>query len=310
MAARLESIRWTEQRSIREVFDSARTRGVDYLVISAQPEAVSTEIIQHSILQNPSASVLAFVDPNHPARDPRLTSLLPPIISFVAARPEQDLAVAISVQALPSPALASDRSQSLCEFVVTMSKTAAVSFVEAAPGSSSGCAVPQLTASATLPQSGWLREIVERTQVLDAKEVTLTALRAGLFLLNDLCDESHACSQSIEGDGRYHTGDYWHAILHRREPDYGNSKYWFRRVGKHPIFADLAKGVEHRSRRAVAAIPDVLVDGAWDPFAFVDLCAAAENDPVLKEWCEQVQYLEMLLLLEFSYREAAGLVST
>ncbi|MDB5347367.1 MAG: hypothetical protein JWP89_5744 [Schlesneria sp.] len=308
MAARLESIRWTDQRSISEIVEGAKGGGVDYLVISAQPEAVSTEIIQQSILQNPSSNVIAFIDPNHPARDPRLTSLLPPIISFVAARPEQDLAVAISVQTLPLQALASDRSQSLCEFVVRMSKTGAVLFVEAAPGSSSGYAVPRLAAPSSRPQSGWLREIVERIQVADAKGVTLTALRAGLFLLNDLFDESHACSQSIEGEGRYRAGDYWHAILHRREPDYGNSKYWFRRVGKHPIFADLAKGVEHRFRRA--AIPDVLVDGTWDPFAFVDLCAAAESDPALKEWCEQVQYLEMLLLLEHSYREAAGLVST
>ena len=306
MAAQLESLRWTDQRSIPDIVEGARGRGVDYLVISALPAVVPTELIQQSISQNPSASMLAFVDPTHPARDPRLTSLLPPVISVIAARPEQDLAVAISIQALPS----NDRSQSLCEFVLRMSKSGAASFVEVTPGTTSEHGVPQLTASAAPPQSGWLRELIERIQVLDAKAVTLTALRAGLFLLSDLFDESHACSQSIEGEGRFHTGDYWHAILHRREPDYGNSKYWFRRVGRHPIFVDLAKEVEHRFRSVVATIPEVLADGNWDPFAFVDLCAGAESDPVLQEWCEQVQYLEMLLLLEFSYREAAGLVST
>jgi Fe-S-cluster formation regulator IscX/YfhJ len=308
MTVQLESLRWTDQRSIAEIVDSAIGRGVDYLAISAGPEGVPAEIIHQAVLRNPSVTILAFVDRNHPARDLRLTSLLPPLISFIAARPEQDLAVAISVQTLPSPALASDRSQSLCEFVVRMSKAGAVSFVEVASGSSSGYAVPRLAAPSSRPQAGWLRELIERIQVLDAKAVTLTALRAGLFLLNDLFDESHACSQSIEGEGQYHTGDYWHAILHRREPDYGNSKYWFRRVGKHPIFADLARGVEHRLRRS--AIPHPLADGNWDPFAFVDLCAGAESNPVLEEWCEQVQYLEMLLLLEHSYREAAGLVST
>jgi hypothetical protein len=307
MAARLESIQWTDQRSISEIVEGAKGCGVDYLVIHARPEAMPTEFIQQSVLQNPSASMIAFVDPNHPARNPRLTSLLPAIISFIAARPEQDLAIAISVQTWPSPALACDCSQSLCEFVVRMSETGAVSFVET-PHASTGYVVPPLTASAVPTQSGWMREIVERIHVANAKGATLTALRAGLFLLNDLFDESHACSQSIEGEGRYHTGDYWHAILHRREPDYGNSKYWFRRVGKHPIFTDLAMGVEHRLQRS--AISNPLANGAWDPFAFVDLCAAAESDPVLKEWCEQVQYLEMLLLLEFSYREAAGLVST
>jgi hypothetical protein len=118
MAARLESIQWTDQRSISEIVEGAKGCGVDYLVIHARPEAMPTEFIQQSVLQNPSASMIAFVDPNHPARNPRLTSLLPAIISFIAARPEQDLAIAISVQTWPSPALACDCSQSLCEFVV------------------------------------------------------------------------------------------------------------------------------------------------------------------------------------------------
>ncbi len=34
---------------------------------------------------------------------------------------------------------------------------------------------------------------------------------------------------------------YWHAIVHRREPDPGNSGYWFRQVGEHPIFPALRK---------------------------------------------------------------------
>ena len=59
---------------------------------------------------------------------------------------------------------------------------------------------------------------------------------SGLLLLVGCWDESHELSQGIEPG----EGSYWHAILHRREPDYSNSKYWLRRVGGHPIFADLA----------------------------------------------------------------------
>src|SRR5688572_32618825 len=55
---------------------------------------------------------------------------------------------------------------------------------------------------------------------------------AGLWLAFDFLDESHRISQDIETP----SGSYWHGIIHRREPDYANSKYWFRRAGRHAIF--------------------------------------------------------------------------
>src|SRR5437870_5363954 len=65
----------------------------------------------------------------------------------------------------------------------------------------------------------------------------IAACRAGLYLAFNFLDESHAISQDV------HTaeGSYWHAILHRREPDPSNAAYWFRRVGDHPVFALLAR---------------------------------------------------------------------
>ena len=59
-----------------------------------------------------------------------------------------------------------------------------------------------------------------------------TACLAGLWLCYDFLDESHRLSQ----DGDDVSFRYWHGIMHRREPDYDNAKYWFRRVGEHPIF--------------------------------------------------------------------------
>ncbi len=55
---------------------------------------------------------------------------------------------------------------------------------------------------------------------------------AGLWLRFDVLDESHSISQQDEGDPDH---DFWHAIMHRREPDAWNSKYWWRRVGSHPV---------------------------------------------------------------------------
>src|SRR4051812_40242009 len=48
-------------------------------------------------------------------------------------------------------------------------------------------------------------------------------LLAGLWLYFDWLDESHRVSQSIDTP----TGSFWHAIMHRREGDFSNSKYWY-----------------------------------------------------------------------------------
>src|SRR5262245_6497073 len=56
------------------------------------------------------------------------------------------------------------------------------------------------------------------------------ACRAGLWLRFNYLDESHKISQDIDTP----EGSFWHGILHRREGDYDNAKYWFRRVGTHP----------------------------------------------------------------------------
>ena len=58
---------------------------------------------------------------------------------------------------------------------------------------------------------------------------------SGLWLRHGFLAESHTVSQSIPTQ----SGSYWHGIMHRREPDYENAKYWFRRVGSHSVFPQL-----------------------------------------------------------------------
>ncbi len=81
------------------------------------------------------------------------------------------------------------------------------------------------------------------SQVYDAaltQEIEATAapnmVKVGLHLLNDDLAASHPLSQQHEGEP---LADYWHAIIHRREGDYGNSRYWLGRVGRAPLLAEV-----------------------------------------------------------------------
>ena len=134
--------------------------------------------------------------------------------------------------------------------------------------------------------------------------------KSGLWLWNGFLEASHSLSQAI------HTaeGSWWHGIMHRREPDYGNGKYWFRRVGHHPCFDKLAPLAEQALDECGSfAVDDwkhrVTGSNGWDGAAFIDLCQTAEqsSDLELTTAAKRIQWAEMLLLLEHSYRQASGL---
>jgi len=182
--------------------------------------------------------------------------------------------------------------------------------------STSPIVIPPLTIPSQGPRAPWLRASIQQLRIDGWKgsATNLTAYKAGLFLINDFFTESHECSQSIEGQGVHQTGDYWHAILHRREPDYSNAKYWFRHVGRHPAFELITQRTQRRFQGLTQPLhaklerwqSRLIGPGGWDPMTFVDVCAAAETDPQIHGWCELVQWDEMLSLLEVTVGELAG----
>jgi len=100
-------------------------------------------------------------------------------------------------------------------------------------------------------------------------------LRAGALWLYGFLDESHSIAQGIDSA----EGSYWHALMHRSEGDFSNSKYWYRKVGRHAIYPALliaARQLEVDSRSTHTVVHEL---SQWDPFRLVEaLEHAASHD--------------------------------
>ena len=125
-------------------------------------------------------------------------------------------------------------------------------------------------------------------------------IKAGLLEWNDDIHASHDICQDIYSK----TGSYWHGIMHRREPDYGNAKYWYYKFPEYPTFDQLlsfALNQDDVGDEEIISFKESL-GSSWDPFNFIDLCNKAEcakNDN-LSAFCEAIQKEEIILLLSHS----------
>lgn len=170
-----------------------------------------------------------------------------------------------------------------------------------------------------VPKSTWSNELSDELLALSLEElfdgeslkddIFGGAIKSGLLLWNDALDDSHDISQGLSNN----TGSYWHGIMHRREPDYSNAKYWFGRVGTHPIFPKLreraiakAKEVQNPSDTLAQITQTIENEPHWDAYQFIDWCQAAENEPSsdATHFLQQVQAEEIKLLLAYSYQNA------
>lgn len=118
------------------------------------------------------------------------------------------------------------------------------------------------------------------------------SVKAGLYLYLGCWDEAHSTADGIENPDGY----FWHAIVHRQEPDPANSAYWFRKTGAHPVFPKLAEE---------AAACGYRTERVWDPFQFIEFCGAAQSRSAEEHLAMRVQLAEWRLLFDHCARGPA-----
>ncbi|MCI0705171.1 MAG: hypothetical protein L0241_29275 [Planctomycetia bacterium] len=130
-----------------------------------------------------------------------------------------------------------------------------------------------------------------RAKLSEVAKTLPPACAAGLWLVFDFLDESHEISQDLNTSD----GSFWHAIMHRREPDAWNSKYWWRSVGKHPVLDQL--------RDRAPAVGYTFTT----PEAFVDFCERVRgSESAQEEVAKRVQQLEWQLLFAWCFKRSGA----
>ena len=148
------------------------------------------------------------------------------------------------------------------------------------------------------------REVWRR--VRDADDATITGglpigdpkmfqlVRGGLLYAMDDLDGCHQYFQDAPTD----LGSYWHGMMHRREGDFDNARYWFRRAGALPFFDNL-----HSKTANISS--DVAKQLSWDPYLFTGECEqrrfGAEDEA---NELPRLQFAEFEVVFDYTWRQA------
>ncbi len=122
-----------------------------------------------------------------------------------------------------------------------------------------------------------LRRAGAATEVPERKRMALLGL---LFLWHDHWTEAHAAAHEGEGDADY---DLLHALVHRREGDYGNSEYWLRETGAHPLFSKMDRKAAPLLAADEALREKILRQGKWSAAGYVAAIKSSPDHPLLRE---------------------------
>ena len=116
-------------------------------------------------------------------------------------------------------------------------------------------------------------------------------IQSAALLWHDHLDKSHDLSQDISCVD----GSFLHGIMHRREPDYPNAKYWFNRVGPHPMYPEILNRV---TQLVAGTSLENLTGINWDATAMVDAVSGVKMGSEEYILLQQVQRVEFELLMK------------
>lgn len=131
------------------------------------------------------------------------------------------------------------------------------------------------------------------------------AWKASLHLWNDNLDAAHALVEHMNTP----TGAALHGIVHQRERDFDNAKYWFHLAGDHPAFHSLQSrtaGFLQQQKFPAGPLRDVFSkmasQGSWNPYLFISAIAIQEDrigDDAARTLLENIQVLELDAVIRY-----------
>jgi len=122
-------------------------------------------------------------------------------------------------------------------------------------------------------------------------------LHAGLWVLADDLERAHRICQEINTPH----GAAWHAVVHRREGDFWNSKFWWRRAGC-VKFEGLAATLRAQLKNAPPELAAWSHGERYDAAGFVDLVEQYAREPEMQEPLLAIQRLEWASLFQECWR--------
>jgi hypothetical protein len=148
------------------------------------------------------------------------------------------------------------------------------------------------------------REAVVGLVEKDKESPKIFLIQSALYICFDCFEEAHNIAQDHEGP----IGNWLHAFLHRREPDAGNSKYWYARVhAPAKVYEGIGKKAlaylrENSAPELESLVKKMEKSKTWEPEAFVDLAdhfrKKDKGSPAYRALAK-IQEIEWLGLVEF-----------